>query len=143
MRAARPSGATRFFTEAPLGRALRLGLIAAFLGAAMLLDIPLCPFAIITRHFCPGCGLTRATFALAHGHLGDALRFHPLSVVVSPLVIAALSFNAISYIRNGRWAATEAARGRVVTGISLALGAAMIAIWIARFFGAFGGPVPV
>lgn len=136
-------GQAEWSSAHPRGRALRLGLVAAALGAALLFEVPLCPFAIITRHPCPGCGLTRATLALARGELHSALHFHPLSVIVSPIVIGAFLYNAIAYVRRGRWAAAEAAQGRWITGLGIALGFAMIFVWIARFFGAFGGPVPV
>src|SRR4051812_16948199 len=66
----------------PLSRAARLGLVALAFIAAVAFEVPLCPFAILTRHPCPGCGLTRGTLALLHGHLGEALRFHPLVPVV-------------------------------------------------------------
>ncbi len=105
--------------------------------------MPLCPFAILTRHPCPGCGLTRGTLALLRGHVGEALRFHPLVPVVSPLVALALGWNAISYVRSGRWAATEGLRGRWITRAVALLGAAMLAVWVARFLGALGGPVAV
>lgn len=127
----------------PLGRAARLGVIALVIGGALALGLPLCPFAIITRHPCPGCGLTRAAFALAHGHVGEALRLHPLSVVLVPAVVAALGLNALGYLREGRVAAAESLAGRRVTAVAIALGAAAVIVWIARFFGAFGGPVPV
>src|SRR5689334_14901358 len=70
---------SRWSARHPLGRAVRLGVVVAALAAAVFTEIPLCPFALVTRHPCPGCGLTRATLALLHGHLGEALGFHPLS----------------------------------------------------------------
>lgn len=109
----------------------------------MAAGIPLCPFALVTRHPCPGCGLTRATFALAHGHVHEALRFHPLCLVVVPLVIAMLAYNALTYVREGRVAAAESMQGTWLTRLSVALAVLMLSVWIARFFGAFGGPVPV
>lgn len=115
----------------------------AGLGIAVGCGIPLCPFALVTRHPCPGCGLTRATLALAQGDVQEALRLHPLSPVVAPLVIAALAYNAVTYVKDGRVAAAESAQGPWVTRIGVALAAAMLSVWIARFFGAFGGPVPV
>ncbi len=41
--------------------------------------IQLCAFHWLTGHPCPLCGLTRAVFALAKGHWGDAIRFHALA----------------------------------------------------------------
>lgn len=125
------------------GRVLRLALIAAVLGLAVAFGIPLCPFAIVTRHPCPGCGLTRATLAILQGHFHEGLRFHPLAVVVSPVIAGAFSYNAFTYVTQGRWAAAEAAQGRWITLFAIVIGTAMIALWIARFFGAWGGPVPV
>lgn len=113
------------------------------LGLLVACGAPLCPFAIVTRHPCPGCGLTRATLALAHGHLADALRLHPLSPVMAPLVIAALAYNAAIYVKDGRIAAAEGMQGAWVTRLGIALAILMLTVWIARFFGAFGGPVPV
>jgi hypothetical protein len=127
----------------PLGRAARLGLVGGALGLALALGVPLCPFALVTRHPCPGCGLTRATLALARGQLGEALHLHPLSPVLVPLVVGVFAFNAASYVRHRRWAAAEGLQGRWLTRLGVVLFAAMIAVWIARFLGAFGGPVPV
>ncbi|CAN94389.1 MULTISPECIES: DUF2752 domain-containing protein [Sorangium] len=125
------------------GRAARLGTVAAVLGLLVACGAPLCPFAIVTRHPCPGCGLTRATLALAQGHLADALRLHPLSPVMAPLVIAALAYNAAIYVKDGRIAAAEGVQGAWVTRLGIALAVLMLAVWIARFLGALGGPVPV
>lgn len=127
----------------PFGRAARLAGVAAVLGAAIALRIPLCPFAILTRHPCPGCGLTRAALALVQGHVHEALRLHPLSVILVPVVGALLAYNAIAYVKDGRVSATESLGGRLATAVAVVLGALGLAVWIARFFGAFGGPVPV
>ena len=47
-------------------------------------DLPLCGFRWLTGQLCPFCGLTHAVFALAKGHVGEALRWHALS----PLAVA-------------------------------------------------------
>jgi hypothetical protein len=127
----------------PLRRAARLGLVALGFAAAVVFNVPLCPFAILTRHPCPGCGLTRGTLALLHGHVAEALRFHPLVPIVAPLVALALGWNAISYVRRGRWSATEGLRGPWLTRAVATLGVLMLAVWVARFLGALGGPAPV
>jgi hypothetical protein len=125
------------------GRVARLAAVGACFAAAFALRIKLCPFAIVTGHPCPGCGLTRATVALLQGHVAEALHLHPLSVLISPLLAAAFAYNAVVYVREGRWAAAEGLQGRWITACSVVLMVLLLGVWIARFFGAFGGPVPV
>jgi hypothetical protein len=100
-------------------------------------------FARVTHHPCPGCGLTRATLALLHGNVGDALQFHPLSIIISPLVIGFVVYKSWLYIVKGRWWQIDKRGGVWSTRASTALVIVTIAVWIARFFGLFGGPVPV
>lgn len=42
-----------------------------------------CPYSLLFGIPCPGCGMTRAFFALAQGNVKDAFYYHPLF----PLVI--------------------------------------------------------
>lgn len=42
--------------------------------------IPPCPFHALTGLYCPGCGSLRATHALLHGRLAEALQFNALAV---------------------------------------------------------------
>ncbi len=126
-----------------LRRAVRLLAIGGVFVALFALRVRVCPFAIVTGHPCPGCGLTRATVALLQGHLAEALHLHPLSVVVSPLFAGMFAYNALVYVREGRWAAAEGVQGRWVSAGALVLMVLLVGVWIARFFGAFGGPVPV
>ena len=130
-------------TTRPVGRAVRLLLVAGALAAAVAGRVPLCPVAIVARQPCPGCGLTRATLAALHGDFHEALHLHPLVFLVTPVIAVAFTYNAIAYVRRGEWFATERLSGRWINGAWITLGAAMILLWIARFFGAFGGPVPV
>jgi len=130
-------------TRQPLGRAVRLLLVAAALIGAIAAGIPLCPVAIVAHQPCPGCGLTRATLALLQGHVSEAAHLHPLVFIVTPVIGVAFTYNAIAYLRRGQWFASEGLRSMWITRGWLALGAVMITLWIARFFGAFGGPVPV
>jgi hypothetical protein len=130
-------------TETRPGRALRFG--AALLALALLvaLRVPMCPVAIVTGHPCPGCGLTRATLALLRGDLAETLRFHPLAPLVSPLLGGLLAYAAIAYVRVGRWPAMNGRAAGWLAGGGIALWVLLLAVWIARFFGAFGGPVAV
>ena len=46
-------------------------------GKTILNYVPPCMFHRVTGYYCPGCGGTRATFALLHGHLIRSFIFHP------------------------------------------------------------------
>jgi Protein of unknown function (DUF2752) len=62
---------------------LWLGLSAMFAVSALWRPsdngIILCPFRALTGYPCPGCGMTRAFSAIAHGDLWRAVRYNPLS----------------------------------------------------------------
>jgi hypothetical protein len=49
--------------------------------------VRLCGFHWLTGRPCPLCGLTRALFALAKGHLGEALHFHALSPLGAAMLL--------------------------------------------------------
>ena len=54
---------------------------------------PACPFHAVTGWWCPGCGLTRGVFALARGHVIDALRWN----VFTPIVALSLLMSAFTW----------------------------------------------
>ncbi|HEX8140709.1 MAG TPA: DUF2752 domain-containing protein [Pyrinomonadaceae bacterium] len=74
-----------FYSAAARRRAwlVLLGLSAVFVTSALWRPsddgIILCPFRAITGYPCPGCGMTRAFSAIAHGELWRAVRYNPLS----------------------------------------------------------------
>jgi hypothetical protein len=86
--------------------------------------------------------MTRATLALAQGHIDDALRFHPLSPVIAPVAIGAFAYGAVVYLREGRFIGGSI-RPRWAFWLCMLFWAAVVLVWLARFFGAFGGPVSV
>jgi hypothetical protein len=47
---------------------------------------PPCPLRSMTGLDCPLCGATRATHALVHGRLGEALDFNVLYVIALPVL---------------------------------------------------------
>src|ERR1700751_575927 len=69
---------------------------AALAGAALLYRFPpqqysfypRCSFYALTHHYCPGCGATRATAELLHGHFAAALHFNTAVTLLLPLAIA-------------------------------------------------------
>ncbi|WP_240810037.1 DUF2752 domain-containing protein [Actinomadura sp. WMMA1423] len=46
---------------------------------------PGCPFLGLTGFYCPGCGMTRLVYALAHGRVGVAFGLNPLLFVMLPV----------------------------------------------------------
>lgn len=117
-----------------------MGTIAAL--AIVFLPVPWCPWAAFAHIPCPGCGLTRATLAALHGDLRGSLMFHPLALLITPTVLITLSRDLYGYARRGVWGEGQTG-GRATTVFAGVLAAAMIGVWIARFLGYFGGPVPV
>ena len=121
---------------------------AAFGGFAfafVLTDTPFCPLALFAGIPCPGCGLTRATLALLHGDVHTALRFHPLVPVLTPLFGAALLRATYDYVRGPGHTARPSAwwTGRTMTWGASILLVLVLGVWLSRFAGWFGGPVPV
>ncbi len=86
-----PARFTHFFLSTRGGllalASLLAGGLAAAAGAAYIM-IPLlinfgyrCPFQAVTGLNCPGCGSSRALFALQHGHLWEAFTLNPLLLI--------------------------------------------------------------
>jgi hypothetical protein len=111
--------------------------------AALFAKMPICPTAALFHIPCPGCGLTRATFAALQGDFGDAFHFHPLVFIVTPIYLGVLGSLAWGYVRGGPGGIVSKRWNQVVTGLALFLFFALFGVWLARFFGAFGGPVPL
>jgi hypothetical protein len=134
--------------------ARRRALTAAGLLAAAVfvlwLGAPICPTALLFGLPCPGCGLTRATVALLHGDFAAAFRFHPLVIVLAPLFAGAMLKALVDYVRGtsaGTTTTSEARRsfwtrraGIATASLLLVL---VVGVWVLRFAGYFGGPVPV
>lgn len=102
-----------------------------------------CPVASLVHAPCPTCGATRSSLALLHGDLHGALLnpFAPVMLALLGGFAARLVFVAV---RDGH--TRRFGEGRLVElmlrSLMVTLGLAIV-VWIARFFGAFGGPVPV
>ena len=134
--------------RALIRRSLLVATFAAIFSGIVAFRLPFCPLASVLGVPCPGCGLTRATLALAHGDLHHALELHPLVFVLAPLFLGAMCSAAIGYIRGPRrLPGTAPARvwlaSRAVTVLASVLMLATLGVWGARFFGYFGGPVQV
>lgn len=127
-----------------VGRAAGLfALFAAFFVVLASGSAP-CSFARATHLPCPGCGSTRAVWALAHGDVAGALRMNPLGPVLAALV-GLLGLLVTWYVlRDGTPnRITDTRVGRVIPGVVLVVALLELALWGLRFCGLFGGPVPI
>ncbi len=121
-------------------RGLAPALLVGGLAALIVCGLPWsCPLLALTGYPCPSCGLTRAVRLGLRGDLAAATRMHPLWFLIVPACAALEAGEVWGYWTRGAWgAAIEHCWTRRVAAV---LGAAMIAVWLARFAGAFGGPV--
>ena len=139
-----------FFSMQTLGQMRRLWPSTYFLGVLLIfsavLPLPrgnaiaglpsICAFHNLTGLPCPGCGLTRSWVCLAHGHLGEALLWHPLG----PLLFLA----ALSYVLWSAWVALNRPKFPVpqrLQNATIFVGLAlMFGFWALRLAGLF--PLP-
>jgi len=72
-------------------RKVELALLVAGLVAFALMPelphVPLCFYHAMTGHDCPGCGTTRAVFAILHGRFANAAAFNLLGYFVMLIVL--------------------------------------------------------
>jgi hypothetical protein len=132
----------------PASRRTARAAIVAAAWALSLLPVALgwqrCALATICHLPCPGCGMTRAIKLLAAGKAGASLRLHPLAVpvlfagvlLVVSTVWATLSTGSPMRLHRSRL-------GQAAIGAAVVVYVAALALWVLRFFGCFGGPVPV
>ena len=132
-----------------MNRPLRLALLTLLLGAfavAVHSDFPLCPMASSFGIPCPGCGLTRATLAFLHGDLRGALRLHPLFWLLTPLFVGFVGLATIGLVRGPTQSVRKPRIDWTSRGMNIAATALLaltLSVWLARFAGYLGGPVPV
>lgn len=114
-----------------------LGLVAlllafAFWDPATAGGPDLCLFHRATGVACPACGLTRAAAALAHGELGESLRWHPLFVVLA--AEAALFWLAwgVALARPARERRDLGALRRLAPRFAVGTGVLLLLVWIVR-----------
>jgi hypothetical protein len=66
------------------------------------IKIIVCPFRNLTGLPCPGCGLTRGVYHLAHGEVAKALSFHLLSPLFYIVLFAEMINSIVGIVRRGR-----------------------------------------
>jgi hypothetical protein len=110
--------------------ALPVVVLAALLA---LVPFPTCLLRLALGIPCPACGLTRATLAAMRLDFGAALRWHPLSLAL---------LAAIAVVSGAAFVASDGTWRRMVVVTTGAAGVLLIVVWVMRFAGWFGGPVP-
>ncbi len=89
---------------------------------------PACVFHQATGLWCPGCGLTRGTHQLLHGHIGAALS----SNIFTPIVLAAILAVWVVWLRVSWGAAPIHVPRRTSRMLAFALPALVIAYGVLR-----------
>jgi len=104
-------------------RALWVSLaVLVLLGAAYALRetggagwMPGCVFRQFTGFDCPGCGMTRGTYAILHGRFAEGFAFNPAGMILLPTAMVVLGIEILGWVRGkplpfrifpGRWTAT-------------------------------------
>ena len=83
-----------------LGIVLLLGLGYALWSSVTGLWLP-CPFHALTGLECPGCGVTRMCLALLRLDFAAAWAANPGLLLLSPLILALVGWQAMDYVRTG------------------------------------------
>ena len=122
--------------------AIASGLCALAIGV-LFVPVRFCPLALLLHVPCPGCGMGRAARALLQGHVMQAIRLHPLSIVVLPWLAWVIGVPALRYVTSGAPWDPASGTSRWFERSAVVLLALLFGVWIARFLGLFGGPVAV
>lgn len=101
--------------------------------------VPLCPSKAAFGVDCPFCGATRATAALARGHLGRAFDHNALWVVMVPFVVVAFFMWTVTAwtdrpmprVSVPRWALVTVAVLVVAFGVARNLDVSTLTRWLA------------
>lgn len=61
--------------------------------------MPGCALRGLTGLECPGCGMTRGTYALLHGRFLEALRFNPVGMILLPIALVGMGLEVLGWVR--------------------------------------------
>jgi Protein of unknown function (DUF2752) len=133
------------------GRSLTVVAALGVYGSLIWGSVIRCPLATLFHVPCPTCGSTRAVFGLlglvGWGHRNAARDHEPYNWFAPPLALCAVWFFVGVWYHVLRVGKVNGAERRSwvapVPRLIIALYAGSCVLWIARFLGYFGGPIPV
>jgi hypothetical protein len=104
-----------------------LSLVFLGLGSRLLIrngaeSMPLsCAFNQWTGLHCPGCGMTRGTYALFEGRLLDSFSQNPLGMILLPLALIGCGLEAIGWVygKPAPWRIPLGAHGAKIIALSV------------------------
>ncbi|MES2981419.1 MAG: DUF2752 domain-containing protein [Verrucomicrobiota bacterium] len=88
--------------------------------------MPGCYFRKLTDLECPGCGMTRATYAILHGRFAEAFRLNPVGIILFPLAMIGLGLEVLGWVRGkavcsrlsvGKWGSIIIAAILIIWGV--------------------------
>jgi hypothetical protein len=131
----------------PRRRRMRAALVAAVWAVSALpvaLGWQRCAVATLFHRPCPGCGMTRAIHLMQHGEIAASLRMQPLALpalVVGGLLMASTVWTTLAL--GSPFVIHKSRFGRVAIACAAVVYTLAFVLWGLRWFGWFGGPVPV
>lgn len=115
----------------------------AVIALLFLVEFPVCPSRGLLGVPCPGCGLTRATYALLQLDFAQMLRYHPLAPVITPIFAFTLlrtSLVSAGILRHDQWDVLR----KLPTWLLVVILVAMLGLFGLRVAGLLGGlPDPI
>lgn len=119
---------------------MALGVLAYVMGTA---QVP-CVFAWFLATPCPACGSGRSVRALLRGDLHDVFRFNPLGIPAAfVLLCAAGGAVFLTWQTGSPHALGTGRRGKQLASLALGIAGLEVLLWLLRFTGMLGAPVPV
>lgn len=94
--------------------------------------IPMCQFRAATHLPCFACGLTRSFIRMAHLNVREALFFHPLGVVLFPVIAALALLLPVPDAVRDRWARSAERSGLLLNIVGGALLLVFLVYGVAR-----------
>ena len=80
----------------------------------------ICLFHRMTGIPCPGCGMTRAFFSMAHGRILDSLQYNALGTTIFIGILVLLIFTVLDFFRSTNYYGYVVSNGRLFQSLIVA-----------------------